>query len=148
MVKKLFAKKYNKIDEPERLAIIERSARQVSRGVFYSTVIIITSFLPVFMLTGQGGKIIPSIGLHENIYSGGGCNSGSNPCTGHYFFLYEGPIYRWQQESSQSISGANLRAGDPCLYEVEKDNDWSLLLALLVSIPLLIEPWKGIHAPA
>jgi Cu(I)/Ag(I) efflux system membrane protein CusA/SilA len=58
MIKKIFSRKpYIKIDEAERLAIIERSSRQVSRGVFYSTVIIITSFLPVFMLTGQEGKL-------------------------------------------------------------------------------------------
>ena len=57
MVKKLFSKKYNKIEEAERLAIIERSSRQVSRGVFYSTLIIIISFLPVFMLSGQEGKL-------------------------------------------------------------------------------------------
>src|SRR3989337_3208708 len=57
MVKKLFSRKYNKIDEAERMEIIERSSKQVSRGVCYSTVIIITSFLPVFMLTGQEGKL-------------------------------------------------------------------------------------------
>src|SRR6187549_2106633 len=57
MVKNLFNRKYIKIDEAERMAIIEKSSKQVSRGVFYSTVIIITSFLPVFMLTGQEGKI-------------------------------------------------------------------------------------------
>lgn len=57
MVKKLFSRKYNKIDEEERLDIIEKSSKQVSRGVFYSTIIIITSFLPVFMLTGQEGKL-------------------------------------------------------------------------------------------
>lgn len=51
------ASPYQKIEEQERLAIIERSSKQVSRGVFYSTVIIITSFLPVFMLTGQEGKL-------------------------------------------------------------------------------------------
>jgi Cu(I)/Ag(I) efflux system membrane protein CusA/SilA len=39
------------------LSIIEKSSKQVSRGVFYSTIIIITSFLPVFMLTGQEGKL-------------------------------------------------------------------------------------------
>ncbi len=39
------------------MEIIERSSKQVSRGVFYSTIIIITSFLPVFMLTGQEGKL-------------------------------------------------------------------------------------------
>jgi Cu(I)/Ag(I) efflux system membrane protein CusA/SilA len=57
MVKKLFSRKYNALDEAERLAIIEQSTKQVSRGVFYSTIIIITSFLPVFMLTGQEGKL-------------------------------------------------------------------------------------------
>lgn len=55
---KFFSRKtYNKIDETERLQIIEKSSKQVSRGVFYSTIIIITSFLPVFMLTGQEGKL-------------------------------------------------------------------------------------------
>jgi Cu(I)/Ag(I) efflux system membrane protein CusA/SilA len=48
---------YKPIEEQERLAIIERSSKQVSRGVFYSTIIIITSFIPVFMLTGQEGKL-------------------------------------------------------------------------------------------
>jgi Cu(I)/Ag(I) efflux system membrane protein CusA/SilA len=57
MVKKLFSRNYIRIEESERLEIIEKSSRQVSRGVFYSTIIIITSFLPVFMLTGQEGKL-------------------------------------------------------------------------------------------
>jgi Cu(I)/Ag(I) efflux system membrane protein CusA/SilA len=50
-------KTYIPIPEVERLAIIEQSSKQVSRGVFYSTIIIITSFLPVFLLTGQEGKL-------------------------------------------------------------------------------------------
>lgn len=45
------------MDNKERLEIIEKSCKQVGRGVFYSTVIIITSFLPVFLLTGQEGKL-------------------------------------------------------------------------------------------
>ncbi len=54
----MFKKKsYQPIPEQERLDIIEKSSKQVSRGVFYSTIIIITSFLPVFMLTGQEGKL-------------------------------------------------------------------------------------------
>src|SRR5258705_6469036 len=39
------------------MSIIEHSCKQVSRGVFFSTVIIIASFLPVFLLTGQEGKL-------------------------------------------------------------------------------------------
>jgi len=44
-------------DESNRLNIIERSCKQVGRGIFFSTIIIIASFLPVFMLTGQEGKL-------------------------------------------------------------------------------------------
>src|SRR3982074_134014 len=56
-MKSFFNSDYIKIPEDVRMNIIERSCKQVSRGVFFSTVIIITSFLPVFMLTGQEGKL-------------------------------------------------------------------------------------------
>jgi Cu(I)/Ag(I) efflux system membrane protein CusA/SilA len=55
--KYLLKKNYVEVPAPEREAIIEKSSIQVSRGVFYSTLIIITSFLPVFLLTGQEGKL-------------------------------------------------------------------------------------------
>jgi Cu(I)/Ag(I) efflux system membrane protein CusA/SilA len=55
--KNLFKKSPSWISEEERLQIIEKSSKQVSRGVFFATIIIITSFLPVFMLTGQEGKL-------------------------------------------------------------------------------------------
>src|ERR1700741_1810889 len=41
----------------ERIKIIEQSCKQVGRGVFFSTVIIVASFLPVFLLSGQEGKL-------------------------------------------------------------------------------------------
>ena len=56
-MKKLFKRDYTKIPEDIRMNIIERSCKMVSRGVFFSTIIIITSFLPVFLLTGQEGKL-------------------------------------------------------------------------------------------
>ncbi|HWB93408.1 MAG TPA: CusA/CzcA family heavy metal efflux RND transporter [Puia sp.] len=40
-----------------RMDLVRRACIQVSRGVFFSTVIIIASFLPVFLLTGQEGKL-------------------------------------------------------------------------------------------
>ncbi|MBV8251571.1 MAG: efflux RND transporter permease subunit [Chitinophaga sp.] len=55
--RKIFRKSPDWISEEERLKIIEQSSKQVSRGVFFATIIIITSFLPVFMLTGQEGKL-------------------------------------------------------------------------------------------
>ncbi len=56
-LKNRFKKSPEWISEEERLKVIEKSSKQVSRGVFFATVIIITSFLPVFMLTGQEGKM-------------------------------------------------------------------------------------------
>jgi len=61
-MKKLFnklrgKKDYYRIPEMERMRLIEKACVQVSRGVFFSTIIIIASFLPVFLLTGQEGKL-------------------------------------------------------------------------------------------
>ncbi|MEI2822071.1 MAG: efflux RND transporter permease subunit [Chitinophagaceae bacterium] len=61
-MKKLFNKlkrkaSYNRIPKAKRMRLIEKASIQVSRGVFFSTIIIITSFLPVFLLTGQEGKL-------------------------------------------------------------------------------------------
>lgn len=56
-LKNRFKKTPDWISEEDRLAVITKSSKQVSRGVFFATVIIITSFLPVFMLTGQEGKL-------------------------------------------------------------------------------------------
>jgi Cu(I)/Ag(I) efflux system membrane protein CusA/SilA len=41
----------------ERLKVIEKSSQQVGPGVFYSTIIVVASFLPVFLLTGMEGKL-------------------------------------------------------------------------------------------
>src|SRR5690242_21878489 len=46
-----------KYSEEERIAIIERSAKQVGKPVVNAILIIVVSFLPVFLLTGQEGKL-------------------------------------------------------------------------------------------
>jgi Cu(I)/Ag(I) efflux system membrane protein CusA/SilA len=56
MVKWLNRKK-DPLAPDERMDIIERACKQVGPGVFYSTIIVVTSFLPVFLLTGMEGKL-------------------------------------------------------------------------------------------
>lgn len=46
-----------KLSKEDRIRIIEKASKQVGPSVFWSTVIIIVSFLPVFLLTGQEGKL-------------------------------------------------------------------------------------------
>ena len=45
------------MNDKERIKLIERSSKQVGPGVFYSTIVVIASFLPVFLLTGMEGKL-------------------------------------------------------------------------------------------
>ena len=57
MIKNLFKKEVDPISDEEKLKIIEASSKLVGPGVFYSTIIVIASFLPVFLLTGMEGKL-------------------------------------------------------------------------------------------
>jgi copper/silver efflux system protein len=56
-VKKIVSRKKDPLSAEERNEIIEKSSKQVGPGVFYSTIIVVTSFLPVFLLTGMEGKL-------------------------------------------------------------------------------------------
>ena len=56
-IAKLFKKNKDPLNAEERMSIIEKSSKQVGPGVFYSTIIVVTSFLPVFLLTGMEGKL-------------------------------------------------------------------------------------------
>ncbi len=54
---KWFKSNKDPLTSKERSDIIEKSSKQVGPGVFYSTIIVVTSFLPVFLLTGMEGKL-------------------------------------------------------------------------------------------
>lgn len=54
---KFFKRNKDPLSKEERLEIIMRSCKQVGPGVFYSTIVVIASFLPVFLLTGMEGKL-------------------------------------------------------------------------------------------
>ena len=131
-------KDYVEIPAEEREAIIEKSSKQVSRGVFYSTVIIIASFLPVFMLTGQEGKLFHPLAYTKTFIlivdaflvitlapvlislfmRGKFKNEKANPLTRGLEKIYE-PIIRTCMKWQKTTIGINL-------------------LALAVSIPLMI----------
>jgi Cu(I)/Ag(I) efflux system membrane protein CusA/SilA len=57
ILKNIFKKENDPLSSEEKLKIIEASSKLVGPGVFYSTVIVIASFLPVFLLTGMEGKL-------------------------------------------------------------------------------------------
>lgn len=56
-LKNIFKKENDPLSSDEKLKLIESSSKLVGPGVFYSTIIVIASFLPVFLLTGMEGKL-------------------------------------------------------------------------------------------
>src|SRR6476646_12070705 len=54
---KWFKRDKDPLTAEERLDVIMKSSKQVGPGVFYSTIIVIASFLPVFLLSGMEGKL-------------------------------------------------------------------------------------------
>jgi Cu(I)/Ag(I) efflux system membrane protein CusA/SilA len=137
---KIFSRKKEEpwITEEERLAVIEKSSKQVSRGVFYSTIIIITSFLPVFMLTGQEGKLFHPLAYTKTFImivdavlvvtlapvlisffmKGKFKDENTNPVNRVLERVYE-PVIRWCMKWRKTTIGINIAA-------------------LVISIPLII----------
>lgn len=148
----MFFKKNNNNDLPklsneERISIIERACKQVSRGVFFSTVIIIASFLPVFLLTGQEGKLFHPLAYTKTFillvdallvvtlapvlltfFMRGKFRSGdSNPVNRFLERVYE-PIIRGCLKWRKTTIGINI-------------------IALLVSIPLIMSLGREFMPP-
>lgn len=151
--KNIFRKKdkekesYVKIPEDIRLKIIEKSSLQVSRGVFFSTVIIVVSFLPVFMLTGQEGKLFHPLAYTKTFIlivdailvltlapvlisffmKGKFKDDNKNPVNRGLERIYE-PVIRWCMEWKKTTLGINI-------------------LALLISIPLIMNLGREFMPP-
>ena len=129
---------YQKIPEDVRMNIIERSCKQVSRGVFFSTIIIITSFLPVFLLTGQEGKLFHPLAYTKTFImvvdailvltlapvlisffmKGKFKDDNTNPINRGLERVYE-PLIRWCIKWRKTVLGINVAA-------------------LIISIPLIM----------
>ncbi|MEO6870390.1 MAG: efflux RND transporter permease subunit, partial [Ginsengibacter sp.] len=131
-------KNYLKIPEDIRMRIIESSCKQVSRGVFFSTVIIVASFLPIFLLTGQEGKLFSPLAFTKTFIvavdailvltltpvlisfflKGRFTPEAANPLNRGLYNIYE-PIVRLCIKWRKTTIGINI-------------------IALLVSIPLIL----------
>jgi len=135
----LFKRKtYNKIDETERLEIIEKSAKQVSRGVFFSTIIIITSFLPVFMLTGQEGKLFHPLAYTKTFIMLVDAILVVTLAPVIISFFMKG---RFRDEKHNPINRVLEKIYEPIIRTCMKWRKTTIgvnLLALAVSIPLMI----------
>lgn len=140
-------KPYNKIPEDIRLSIIERSCKQVSRGVFFSTIIIISSFLPVFLLTGQEGKLFGPLAYTKTFIM----------AVDAILVITLAPVLisifmkgRFRPDSENPVNRVLEKIYEPLIRGCIKWRKTTIgvnLLALLISIPLLMSLGKEFMPP-
>ncbi len=143
----LFKRNYTKIPEPIRLGIIERACKQVSRGVFFSTIIIIASFLPVFLLTGQEGKLFGPLAYTKTFIM----------IVDAVLVVTLAPVLislfmrgRFRPESANPVNRLLERIYEPLLRLCLKWRKTTIginIIALLLSIPLLLSLGREFMPP-
>ena len=140
-------KKYNKIPNDVRLAIIERSCKQVSRGVFFSTIIIITSFLPVFLLTGQEGKLFHPLAYTKSFIMIVDAILVITLAPVLISFFMKG---RFRPESANPINRGLERIYEPVIRACLRWRKTTIavnIIALIVSVPLLLSLGREFMPP-
>ena len=146
-MKKIFNRNYVKIPDHVRMNIIERSCKQVSRGVFFSTVIIITSFLPVFLLTGQEGKLFGPLAYTKSFIMVVDAILVVTLAPVLISFFMRG---RFLPEKSNPVNRVLEKVYEPIIRSCIKWRKTTIginILVLLVSIPLLMSLGKEFMPP-
>jgi len=151
-MKKIFKKilpqqDYVKIPDDVRMAIIERSSKQVSRGVFFSTIIIIASFLPVFLLTGQEGKLFGPLAFTKTFIMAVDAILVVTLAPVLISFFMKG---KFRPESANPINSRLEKIYEPVIRTCIKWRKTTIginIIALLISIPLLISLGKEFMPP-
>lgn len=135
--KKNKTKKEKWITDKERLQIIEKSSKQVSRGVFFATVIIITSFLPVFLLTGQEGKMFHPVAFTKTFIMVVDAILVLTLAPVLISFFMKG---KFRPDTANPVNRFLEKIYSPIIHWVMKWRKTTLainILALLISVPLL-----------
>jgi Cu(I)/Ag(I) efflux system membrane protein CusA/SilA len=151
-MKRLFARikkkrSYYRIPEMERLRLIEKACTQVSRGVFFSTVIIIASFLPVFLLTGQEGKLFHPLAYTKTFILVVDALLVITLAPVLISFFMRG---RFRPESENPVNRFLEKVYEPVIRACIKWRKTTIavnLVALLVSIPLLLSLGREFMPP-
>lgn len=121
-----------------RLEIIISSAKQVGRAIFFSLSIIILSFVPVFLLEGQEGKLFHPLAFTKTFSMAGSAMIAITlvPVLMYYFMRGKMP-----PESSNPVSMFFIRLYSPAIRWVLKWKKTTIALnivALALAIPMFI----------
>jgi copper/silver efflux system protein len=138
---------YTKVPEDVRMNIIEKASKQVSRGVFFSTVIIIASFLPVFLLSGQEGKLFGPLAYTKTFILIVDAMLVLTLAPVLISFFMKG---RFRSENKNPINRFLERVYEPVIRACIKWRKTTIavnIIALLISIPLVMSLGKEFMPP-
>jgi len=136
-----------KLTAEEYKSISIKSAKQVGRAIFFSDIIILVSFIPVFLLTGQEGKMFKPLAFTKSFVMLSGSivvislipvlmtmlmrgkfkSENENPTTRFFNRLYE-PIIHWVLKHRKTTIAINL-------------------IALIITIPMILSTGSEFMPP-
>ena len=122
----------------KRLDVIITSAKQVGRAIFFSLAIIVLSFVPVFLLEGQEGKLFHPLAFTKTFSMMGSALIAITlvPVLMYYFMRGKMP-----PESANPVSTFFIKLYSPVIRWVLKWKKTTILLnviALLIAIPMFL----------
>ena len=122
----------------KRLEVIITSAKQVGRAIFFSLAIIVLSFVPVFMLEGQEGKLFHPLAFTKTFSMMGSAIIAITLVPVLMFFFMRGKM---PPESSNPVSTFFINLYSPVIRWVLKWKKTTIglnLLALAIAVPLFM----------
>jgi len=122
----------------QRLEVVIASAKQVGRAIFFSLAIIVLSFVPVFLLEGQEGKLFHPLAFTKTFSMVGSAFIAITlvPVLMYYFMRGKMP-----REESNPVSTFFIRLYSPVIRWVlvwKKTTIALNVVALLVAVPLFM----------
>ncbi|WP_129125466.1 efflux RND transporter permease subunit [Geomonas oryzae] len=124
--------------QEKRLEVIIASAKQVGRAIFFSLAIIILSFVPVFLLEGQEGKMFHPLAFTKTFSMMGSAFIAITLVPVLMYFFMKGKM---PPESSNPVSSFFIKLYSPVIRWVLKWKKTTIALnvvALAIAIPMFM----------
>lgn len=121
-----------------RLEVVIASAKQVGRAIFFSLAIIVLSFVPVFMLEGQEGKLFHPLAFTKTFSMIGSAMIAITLVPVLMYYLMRGKM---PPESANPVSSFFVRLYSPVIKWVLKYKKTTIflnILALGIAIPIFM----------
>jgi Cu(I)/Ag(I) efflux system membrane protein CusA/SilA len=132
-------------EEYKELSIL--SAKQVGRAIFFSEIIILVSFLPVFLLTGQEGKLFTPLAFTKSFVMAGSALVVITLIPMLMTLLMRG---KFRPENKNPVTRFFNRLYEPVIHTVLKYRKTTIainVIALLITIPMILNTGSEFMPP-